>query len=123
MRRAITSVLLALFSFPLIAPVLLANVASDLPACCRRDGKHHCGMADPQESPSGHAVRATQSKCPLYPKASSVAGDSQTVLSSDAPRVGAPPLFRSSRRMASHDTTLVALRGSVQKRGPPHSLD
>ena len=38
--------LLALFSFSLISPAVLASDAdSKLPACCKRNGKHHCDAA------------------------------------------------------------------------------
>ena len=46
MRRALTILLLTIFSLPLIAPAL-ASPPDDaqLPACCRRGGRHHCAMA------------------------------------------------------------------------------
>jgi hypothetical protein len=74
MRRTVASLLLGLVSFPLIAPLLLADTDSDLPACCRRDGKHHCSMGlgsvgsaetsmTDRES-SGPAVNPIRPKCP-----------------------------------------------------------
>jgi hypothetical protein len=61
MRRALSLLLLAVLSFPLIAPALLARNSADLPKCCRRDGKHHCGMDDQDGtagSPSGPSAKA-----------------------------------------------------------------
>jgi hypothetical protein len=36
--------LTALFGFSAVAPALLADETSNLPACCRRFGQHHCGL-------------------------------------------------------------------------------
>jgi hypothetical protein len=44
MRRALASLLLATISFPLIAGTLFADLESKVPACCRRNGAHHCSM-------------------------------------------------------------------------------
>lgn len=57
--------LVLVFSLPLIAPAL-ASVPdqSRLPACCRRDGKHHCAMQmEVGNIPSGSHVLAE--KCPF----------------------------------------------------------
>jgi hypothetical protein len=69
MRRTLASLLLVLVSYTLIAPALLADAASMLPACCRRDGKHHCAMMDPgQPSQDGPGLSALRMKCPSFPK-------------------------------------------------------
>lgn len=45
MRRAPAALLLLLLSYPLIAPLFASGPdESQLPACCRRNGKHHCAM-------------------------------------------------------------------------------
>jgi len=122
MRRALASFLAAVFSFPLIAAAVHAHAASDLPACCRRNGKHHCAMADMArqgELPAGPAVTASQPKCPLFPQAQIVPAGSKTILPGAAPRVGAPHLFRLTVASADHRCPRLASRGSVQKRGPP----
>ena len=63
MRRGMALLLVALFSFSLIAPAVLASdAASKVPACCRRDGKHHCTSANPS---SGRSVRTA--KCATFP--------------------------------------------------------
>ncbi len=69
MRRTLASLLLALFSFPLIgAPIALANQSPEVPACCQRDGKHHCSRTDGATSApsSGSALVST---CPLFGQA------------------------------------------------------
>jgi hypothetical protein len=70
MRRAPAALLLLVFSLPLIAPLLVsAPDESQLPACCRRDGKHHCAMAMAgmtlRNIPSRFTV--VSEKCPCCP--------------------------------------------------------
>ncbi|HVT91686.1 MAG TPA: hypothetical protein VHD76_02495 [Bryobacteraceae bacterium] len=68
LRRFWASTLVLLLSISLLAPSLWASgAAGDLPACCRRDGKHACGMPDAGGGMSapGSAFRA--SRCPAFP--------------------------------------------------------
>jgi hypothetical protein len=44
MRRAIAISLMMLFSWTLIAPFYARDSGANLPACCRKNGKHHCAM-------------------------------------------------------------------------------
>lgn len=59
--------LLMAFSFPLIAPALAGTPdESSLPACCRRNGAHHCAMAGMAVAvPSQY--RSVAAKCPCCP--------------------------------------------------------
>jgi hypothetical protein len=126
MRRALALILVALLSFPLIAPVLLANTASDLPACCRRDGKHHCAVVDEanqRDLPASQSVKALQPRCPLFPTTGVVPAYSKTTLLSVTPRVGAPRLFYLTIAKPNDNRPRIALSGSVRKRGPPTSLN
>jgi hypothetical protein len=126
MRRALTSLFLAVFSFPLIAPALLANSASDVPSCCRRNGEHHCymvDMADRGELPTGPTVEATRPKCLLFPKAGLLAASPKTTLLCVSPRVGPPLLFRLAIQKKNENRPRIAFRSSAQKRGPPSILD
>src|SRR5579863_4943018 len=97
MRRALAFLLAALFSFELIAPALLADAASDLPACCRRNGKHHCAMADGSgDDSSAPSLKALGSKCPFFPKSAAVTGYSKTIVLSARQSTGAPNLMGSA---------------------------
>jgi hypothetical protein len=120
MRRALASLLLALFSFPLIVPVLRADSASDVPVCCRRSGQHHCGM--PDES-TGSGASSLQSRCPVYPKAGVVAFSLDSILLNAAPQSGAHLALRLASPKADVDIPQIALRGPAHKRGPPALLD
>ena len=126
MRPALTSLLVTVFSFPLIGPVLLASIASDLPSCCRRNGEHHCAMVDMagrDRLPAGLSVQARRPKCPLFPKAGFVAVSSKTTLLTVSPRVGPPHLFRLAIQKKNENRPRIAFRDSAQKRGPPVVLD
>ena len=50
MRRLLSILLFWATLFPMVAPALTTGAMgqSTLPACCRRDGKHHC-MMSPEE--------------------------------------------------------------------------
>ena len=67
MRRAFAVTLVLVFSLPLIAPLLASTPdESQLPACCRRNGKHHCAMSmEVGNIPSRFHV--VSEKCPYSP--------------------------------------------------------
>lgn len=66
MRRVCASLLMLIFSLPLIAPALASTPDdSQLPACCRRGGKHHCAAALEVKVPLRY--RVVQETCPLSP--------------------------------------------------------
>jgi len=121
-RRSWAMVLLAVFSFSLIAPALFASPEAKLPSCCTRAGKHHCSSmngADAQDSPSGPAVRDTRQKCPYYPNGGAVPVHSYAAL-----RAGAQTFFAALvSHPAVHEQTEARYRTSFsrsrQKRGPP----
>jgi hypothetical protein len=59
--------LLVAFSLSLLTPLLLASAEqTNLPACCRRDGNHHC--AKQMGKPAADGVQITAlSVCPFFP--------------------------------------------------------
>jgi len=66
-RRIPASLLLLLFSFSLITPLLAAPNEAKLPACCRRDGKHRCAAMASQATHSSGLKIAT-APCSQYPQ-------------------------------------------------------
>lgn len=121
MRRALSILLLTLFSVSLAAPVLLALGASEsnLPACCRRDGKHGCSINKQARPAEGAAVSRAAVRCALFPAAHGVpaphaaesANRSSTIHRFD-PGAGDPvPAFGVRVPLASRD--------AGYKRGPP----
>jgi hypothetical protein len=122
MRRSIALALTVIFSLTLIAPVFGPGADANLPACCRRNGKHHCmmrGLGWPEGYRKGFT--SVSEKCPC-PPATTCAVHSQ-VFNLEA---GKPFHALSGRHPASTPRT-DALRNmtfllSHPKRGPPSPL-
>ncbi len=121
-QRISAILLLAVFSFSLSVPAILADSNSTLPACCRRDGKHHCAMMDMQDqqsSSSGAGFHAAQQKCPYFPKAGAEQAHSKIL----PPRVSAAIFASILSHPAAQAQTEAQYRTSFsrarQKRGPP----
>jgi hypothetical protein len=68
MRRTIAFALTAILSWTLIAPIFGPGAGANLPACCRRNGKHHCAMRG-VEQPGGDqkGFTSVSEKCPCPP--------------------------------------------------------
>lgn len=57
--------LIAIFGFTAVAPGLLADDTANVPACCRRFGKHHCSLLlEDRGGPSLKGVCASYSQRP-----------------------------------------------------------
>jgi hypothetical protein len=117
-RRVLASLLLAVFSFSLIAPALLADEDSNLPACCRRLGEHRCALANlASQGPS-----FIQERCPHFPS------DSASLAASEMASVTPSQLAFAAivSQPAAHAQTEAHYRVSFsrarQKRGPPALL-
>lgn len=73
MRRALSILLVIFFGLGPLTATLQGADDSSLPACCRRNGAHHCAMADAASarvvvaSSSGRPILSTPTHCPLYP--------------------------------------------------------
>jgi hypothetical protein len=122
MRRASAMLLLALFGFSLISPSLFALGAdSKLPACCTRNGKHHCAtMATDSESSSGLALQA--GRCSFFPTGEGFPA-SRTVALAGISHAGFQQLV--SHLVSAHQTELFchsSYSRAGQKRGPPTFL-
>jgi hypothetical protein len=117
---AVANLLLAVFSFGLIAPALDSEPASKLPACCRREGKHHCATVSPASSKEV-ALRDVSQKCPRFPgtKFTARQDNAYTPASTSfyAAFVSHPALY--THLYARYP---ISSNGSHQKRGPPSLL-
>jgi hypothetical protein len=122
LRRFFTILLLAIIGLPLAAPLFAASSRdeSSLPACCRRNGKHHCmgGMEMSAEASSKPAFRAPKDACPYAPTLpTAFHRNSFATFSRTA----------TSIVLQTHDTILaqtecklrISRSRSRQKRGPP----
>jgi len=123
LRKLLSILLLAVFALPLVSPLvtLRTDAESGVPACCRRNGKHHClvNMAEHAEA-AQHGVyfTAPAEKCAYCPSAVAAAhpsllaaGISAAVYASLVSHPVGDAQTESKRRI-SHDR-------SRQKRGPP----
>ncbi len=120
MRRLISSILLVLISFALISPLLAEKTESKIPACCLRNGRHHCTMGSQSSRSGGPAFRED---CQFRNHSSSVAPGSASWLGipatiADSLRVEGARLSTLSSQF--HDTRLFAIHG---ERGPPSHLE
>jgi hypothetical protein len=121
-RRLLSITLLMLFVYPAVAPLfaLGGNDESQLPACCRRHGKHHCmmSMEEMQALLDGHHFTAVRSKCPLYPKPT-VPVSHQKLFFDQGGLVFAEAVSHPAQRRQTEAWARVALEGARYKRGPP----
>jgi hypothetical protein len=128
MRRVSAILLVFLFSFSLAGPALLQDGQSNLPACCRRDGKHHCGMtdrdmADSAQTPSsGPAVEALRTKCPFFPNGGAVVPESGPALLAASQADGVSIVSQAANPAQSQAGYRISFNTSHRKRGPPSLL-
>jgi hypothetical protein len=121
MRRAVASLLLAMFSFPLIAAALYAGEAASVPACCRRSGKHHCEMAETSSASDGPTV--TPTKCASWPGVPIASFGSG--IQSAAPAIVVAPHFSVYLRVAPNagEPAGAAAITTLPQRGPPFQFE
>jgi len=129
MRRFPAILLLVLFLLPTAAPLLALSRDPDasLPACCRRNGIHHCSMSPEQMQSmmqmlqSGTRASIVPMKCPCYPRALVTAQHNDAIAHAAAFHFAAVVAHP-----AIHAQTLARARVSLfcarQKRGPPSLL-
>jgi hypothetical protein len=114
--------LLALLGLPFVSP-LLASITGDnasLPACCRRNGAHHCMNMVMQLHPSSSDphMQAPPEKCPYYP--ASVAVFHGNAFVPPTAQVIFAGLIAHPAVVAQTESKLrISRERSRQKRGPP----
>ena len=133
LRRLFAILLLIAVALPLVSPLfaLGQDAEANLPACCRREGKHHCAMnMSERKRPSADALHAAGQAqwqaparcCPCYP--------ASTPAMSHRDLLGAPPAEAIFAGLVSHPAGSVqteckrriSLDRSRGKRGPPSNL-
>ena len=65
---AVLLVVLSLWGAPVVSAFTRGSPEDNLPACCRRNGKHHCTMQRTPDTGSGAAFTIPPQHCPMYPK-------------------------------------------------------
>ncbi|WP_446742837.1 hypothetical protein [Silvibacterium acidisoli] len=120
MRRLQAIMLLLFFCALQSMPVLGITKDSngELPACCRRAGKHHCAMQMEAMTKSGLAFKSITEKCscPMHPSVSSQ-GFTAFVAAKDVFYAGV--LSHPACHAQSEAHYRVSFDRSRQKRGPP----
>jgi hypothetical protein len=126
LRRLFSILLLAAFSLPLVSPLFALGIDAEtgLPACCRRNGKHHCmqSMAErANPSQSDTQIGALARKCPYCP---------QAIASAHTNPLANPRATADLAPLTSHPASIVQTESrrrisrdrSRQERGPPTIL-
>jgi len=126
MRRLLSIFLLAVFGLPLVLPLFALGQDADagLPACCRRNGKHHCMMSMGERSQlASHdqQFRGPVEKCPYCP-ASLVASHPNPLAAPTAQAIFAQIVSQPTSAAQPESKWRIARDRSRQKRGPPLSL-
>jgi hypothetical protein len=126
LRRLLSILLFGAFLLPFLAPMLSmgAQAESQLPACCRRNGKHHCAMsAEAIATLTGagdqhRSFRAPLEKCPCQQR---LAGATHHELSAaTAAATTRIALLQEPSAVAQAECLRrIAFDRSRQKRGPP----
>jgi hypothetical protein len=124
MFRVVSTALLLVLSFTLIAPLLALGQTgeSNLPACCRRNGKHHCAMRMVERTvakTSGTQVGAPPEKCPYCPSSVATSGHRPLALVDTASVLGTLETLPTVIAQTESKWRISRDR-SRQKRGPPH---
>ncbi|MGB8481445.1 MAG: hypothetical protein WCE63_21770 [Acidobacteriaceae bacterium] len=118
MRRWFASILLLLTALlPLQPLVASAQADASLPACCRRNGAHHCMMMQSMMlTDSGTQTSVRAARCPLW----------KITVSPAVVAVAAAPLSLSSKPAVAEDVVAIApsllfirLARSRSARAPP----
>ena len=121
MRRLIASFVLCLIAWGPLSSLAAATVGDPVPACCRRDGMHHCMMSMAGVTPAldgGTAVHTVPDPCPYRSQRATSSADARpqpalTFLHFTQSAVSRADLYeavRDSRRPAA-----------IPQRGPPPS--
>jgi hypothetical protein len=119
MRRLVSIAMVLLFWVGPLSALMPRSDESQLPACCRRHGPHHCTMAAAAEqgADAGRLLTAP-SHCPQYHRALPATMGAFTLPgNSPAARpAGTEPILACAQPAALH------LARTISSRGPPSHL-
>ena len=123
-RRFLAIAIALLIVLPTITPLFALTTAGDptRPACCRRDGKHHCMLMDLETASSSNATRITAAtvseRCPYGSK--SLPGTTHTGCSlHTSAAIFAGIVSHPSVAPQTESKRRISADRSRQKRGPP----
>jgi hypothetical protein len=127
MGRLLSIFLLAAFGLPLLTPLLAMSTPSDawLPACCRRNGKHHCTMNLVERGQLASHVpqfRAPVDMCPYYPASVVPFHHPNPFTASTGSSIFAALVSHPAVTAQTQSKWRISRDRSRQKRGPPVSF-
>lgn len=117
-RRVWATLLLATIGYWLIVPLILAGPDANLPACCRRNGAHHCAMAM-DDGATGPAFQATPERCPAFPVTTTAPVRVENASLGHAVAVFAALAAHPTAPRQTKTRYYVSFSRSWHKRGPP----
>lgn len=117
MRRLLAILLLAAFGLPAVAPLLAQTQDPDrnLPACCRRNGAHHCALGMAAQTSNAPTIAA---RCPAFPQQVAVASLTPAAFLATHPSITLPITTQSASARAETQRRLSRER-THRTRGPP----
>jgi hypothetical protein len=120
-RSSLAALLAAIVSFPLMLPMLSPAPESNVPACCRKDGKHACSMMSKAASHHDNAPAVSLKKevCPLFPTGKTSPASARVSTVPPAQALSAQLLTFMSAPEQMEARYRVSFNRSWQKRGPP----
>lgn len=125
MRRASAISLLAAIGYALIVPLAFSDPDANLPACCRRNGAHHCAMSSVTttiDEVSTPAFQAILQKCPAFPVSTAARAAGAAASPERSLAIFAGLISHPSIQPQTEARYRVSFSRSRQKRGPPDSL-
>jgi hypothetical protein len=125
LRRILAITLLAIFGMPLFAPLVASAATAEmhLPACCRRNGKHHCAMSLSNSGVPAHqapAFRAPLGRCPYYPAQTTSPSNSFAMTAATA--IFAELVSHPAFHAQTESKWRISRDRARQKRGPPSPI-
>jgi hypothetical protein len=123
LRKLIAIALLVVFGLPFAQSLFALTTKSEanLPACCRRNGKHHCMMSMAERAQSlddKPRIEAPKDKCPYAPATVAVSHHPTDGVAT-ASAIYAELVSLPSVRPQTESKRRIAQDRSRSKRGPP----
>lgn len=119
MRRVISAWLLLLIGVLFVAPLVAASSEADVPACCRRTGKHHCNEHVTPPSHGGNQAMAPRMKCPMGASWVPTFGNGTQVLPAASGTFFAAIVVHPAVHAQVESLHRICCIRTQQKRGPP----
>ena len=122
MVRTVATFVMGVLAWSFISPLSLALTADAVPACCRRNGKHHCisgmsGMSDSGDRVPG--FRSQSTSCPYRSQMAVPQVLARLKTSTDSARHSPSGILIERARTCAFD---LSTAGPISPRGPPLSL-